>query len=409
MKRIFLAVLSLLILMILTGCGGDNTTPTQAGVTALPDIATIVAQTLAAVNTASPTVSQPSPSTATYTPAAPTGTSISTATPQIASPTIAATNTPTESPATSTTTPTAVPSPDASPMTAATTPAGMKTSDSTASTSTNASSSTADCIDKAGFFTDVTVPDNTLLPANTEFTKTWRFRNEGTCTWGEGYQVVFADGQIMSGPPFMPLPKAAPGELVDVTVNLKTPSEGGTYAGDWEFENPNGKRFGVNSHGEDMFWVIIKVDWGPGVGPTATPPPVNCVLERNAGYEAQILQLINTARAANRLAALTLQSQLSAAAEGHSADMACNSYLDHTGSDKSSHSSRLKAQGYKYSYESENIYAGGNAQDAFDWWMNSPVHRANILSSKVTQIGIGFAYFASSQYGGYYTLDFAHP
>ena len=158
-----------------------------------------------------------------------------------------------------------------------------------------------------------------------------------------------------------------------------------------------------------MFWVVIKVDWGPGVGPTATPPPVNCALERNAGYEAQILQLINSARAANRLAALTLQSQLSAAAQGHSADMACNSYLDHTGSDKSSHSSRLTAQGYKYAYESENIYAGGNAQDAFDWWINSPVHRANILSSKITQIGIGFAYFATSQYGGYYTLDFAHP
>ena len=265
------------------------------------------------------------------------------------------------------------------------------------------------CIDKAGFFADVTIPDNTLLPVNTEFTKTWRFKNVGTCTWGDGYQVVFADGHIMSGPPSMPLPHAAPGDLVDVTVNLKTPSEGGTYAGDWQFQNPAGKRFGVNSHGEDMFWVIIKVDWGPGVGPTATPPPVSCAYERNADYETQILQLINSARAANGLPALSLQNQLSAAALAHSADMACHSFLDHTGSDKSSHSSRLTAQGYKYTYESENIYAGGNAQDAFDWWMNSPIHRANILSSKVTQIGIGFAYFASSQYGGYYTLDFAKP
>ncbi len=396
MKRISLAAVYLLILIILTGCGGNSATAPKTGGTALPDIATIVVETLAAVNTPSPTGIQPTSNTSTPTYLPPTNTATPTETSPNTSPTAELTSTPTEPPPAATPTSPAVPLPEASPTTAATTPP-------------NTPVSTDNCIDKAGFFSDVTVPDNTLLPVNTEFTKTWRFRNVGTCTWGDGYQVVFADGQILSGPPSLPMPKAAPGDVIDVSVNLKTPSEGGTYAGDWEFQNPAGKRFGVNSHGEDMFWVIIKVDWGPGVGPTPTPPPVNCAYERNAGYEAQILQLINSARAANGLAALSLENQLSAAAQAHSTDMACNSYLDHTGSDKSSHSSRLKAQGYQYTYDSENIYAGGSAQDAFDWWMNSPVHRANILSNKVTQIGIGFAYFASSQYGGYYTLDFAHP
>ncbi len=89
--------------------------------------------------------------------------------------------------------------------------------------------------------------------------------------------------------------------------------------------------------------------------------------------------------------------------------MACHNFMDHPGSDKSTHSSRLTAQGYKYTYESENVYAGGDAQEAFDWWMKSAIHRANILSSKVTQIGIGYAYYASSKFGGYYTLNFARP
>jgi uncharacterized protein YkwD len=396
MKRLLLAAILLLISIIITGCGSNTSTPTQAGGTPSPDVRTIVAQTLTAMITPSPSGTLPGTNTSTPTLPAPTHTAVSTATPTSSSPTATATSTPTGlSPSPSPTSTVGV-SPGVSPTPTALTPSTTPVS-------------TAECIDKAGFFGDVTVPDNTLFPKDTKFTKTWRFRNEGTCTWGDGYQLVFANGHIMSGPPSSPLPRAAPGDVIDVSVNLQSPSEGGTYAGDWEFQNASGKRFGVNSHGEDMFWVIIKVDWGPGIGPTATPPPVTCAYERNTAYEAQLLELINSARVANGLAALTLQSQLSAASLGHSADMACRSYLDHTGSDGSSHSSRLTAQGYKYTYESENIYAGGNAQDAFDWWMNSPIHRANILSNKVTQIGIGYAYFASSQYGGYYTLNFAHP
>ncbi len=273
----------------------------------------------------------------------------------------------------------------------------------------SAVSASPDCIDKAGFYGDVTIPDKTLLPKNTEFVKTWRFRNVGTCTWGEGYQLVFANGQILGGPPSSPLPKAAPGDIIEVSVRLKTPADGGTYAGDWQFQNSSGKRFGVNSHGEDFFWVIVRVDWGPGVGPTATPPPVNCAYDRNSSYESQLLQLINSARAANGLAPLALQSQLSAAALVHSVDMACNSYLDHKGSDGSTYGVRLTRAGYKSSYNTENIYAGGSAQDAFDWWMNSQVHRGNILSKKITQIGIGYAYFSKSKFGGYYTLNFGLP
>ena len=87
---------------------------------------------------------------------------------------------------------------------------------------------------------------------------------------------------------------------------------------------------------------------------------------------------------------------------------------DHAGSDGSTWYSRIQAQDYTYAYATENIYVGnpafgGTPEGAFDWWMNSPVHRDNILSAKVTEIGIGYAYSESSTYGGYYTLNFARP
>lgn len=267
------------------------------------------------------------------------------------------------------------------------------------------------CIDKAGFFGDLTIPDDTLVKMNEDFAKTWRVRNEGTCTWN-GYQLVFAGGSILNGPPAAPLPKAAPGDIVEISVDLKAPAQGGKYISDWEFQNTTGKRFGVNSAGQDYIWTRIQVDWGPGGNPT--PPPPTCTYQETPATIAQLLVLINTARTSQGLKPLALQSQLSAAAMVHSVDMACNNFIDHTGSDGSSWYSRIKAKGYAYSYASENIYVGdpafgGDAQGAFTWWMNSQVHRDNILSTKVTQIGIGFAYFSGSKFGGYYTLDFTRP
>ncbi len=280
MKRLFLPLLLTFFVIGLAGCGGNNATPTSAAGTPLPDVGTMVAETLAALTTATQAGSLTNTGTTTPTQPAPTSTASPTATQQAASPKVDATSTPTTLPVQASSTPTASNPPTASPTpTAAALPTSADSEDN--------------CIDKAGFFADVTIPDDTLFPINTEFTKTWRFRNMGTCTWGDGYMLVFANGYIMSGPPSSPLPRAAPGDVIDVSVKLKSPPDGGTYAGDWQFQNANGKRFGVNSHGEDMFWVKIKVDWGPGIGPTATPPPVNCAYERNLDYEAQLYQLIN--------------------------------------------------------------------------------------------------------------------
>ncbi len=277
-----------------------------------------------------------------------------------------------------------------------------------------------DCSDLAAFYGDVTIPDNTPLQQNTPFVKTWAIRNEGTCTWDANYALVFAGGDPLSGPLSTPLPETRPGEIMEVSVDLVSPAQGGLYTGYYEFSNSEGRRFGVNSGGVDKIWVAISVSWyQPGEAePSAGIPEAernsSCNYTENSAYISQLLELINQARAGQNLAALELDTRLSAAALKHSIDMGCQGFLDHTGSDGSKYGQRVQAQGYSYSYVSENIYAGspdfgGDAQGAFDWWMNSTVHRNNILSSKVTQIGIGYASVPGSPYGGYYTLNFARP
>ncbi|NJM41400.1 MAG: hypothetical protein HC853_11870 [Anaerolineae bacterium] len=56
-------------------------------------------------------------------------------------------------------------------------------------------STTANCVNRAGNVRDATVPDDTPFKPGVTFVKTWRIKNVGTCTWGAGYTVVFSVGR----------------------------------------------------------------------------------------------------------------------------------------------------------------------------------------------------------------------
>jgi uncharacterized protein YkwD len=149
--------------------------------------------------------------------------------------------------------------------------------------------------------------------------------------------------------------------------------------------------------------------------PTATPtsPIASCSPNGNSAYEATLLNLINQARDDHGLNSLTLRSPLTAAARIHSADMACNNFISHTGSDGSRPADRVAAQGYTFTWIGENIYCGGGSynapEQAFQWWMNSTPHRENILGANYQSIGIGYQYNPDGQYGGCFTLVFTRP
>ncbi len=159
---------------------------------------------------------------------------------------------------------------------------------------------------------------------------------------------------------------------------------------------------------------MTSVPWTATYTPTSTETDVPvCPATTNGSYETALIDLINQERVSQGLTALNPSQALANAGREHSLDMACNGIFSHTGSDGSSPFDRILRAGYGFSFAGENIYAGSGSynspQAAFDGWMNSPGHRANILSPDFVEIGIGYEFNADSLYGGYFTAVFASP
>lgn len=132
--------------------------------------------------------------------------------------------------------------------------------------------------DRAQFIADVTVPDGTSLAPGIGFSKTWRLKNVGTCTW-TNYSLIFDSGEKMGGnDSYLISNTVAPGQTVDITIQLTSPTTAGTYRGYWKLRNNTNVPFGIGSAGTKSFWVEIKVS-GTGIVPatstatvTGTPP-----------------------------------------------------------------------------------------------------------------------------------------
>jgi hypothetical protein len=116
----------------------------------------------------------------------------------------------------------------------------------------------ADCTAAAAYVADVTIPDDSVLSPDEPFVKTWRIRNEGTCTWGPGYSLTFSDGNQMSSPSSVMLSQTiAPGAEADISISLVAPAAAGTYQSNWLLQTPDGSQFG--SRGDYPFFVQIIV------------------------------------------------------------------------------------------------------------------------------------------------------
>ncbi len=91
---------------------------------------------------------------------------------------------------------------------------------------------------------DVNVPDNTQMTAGQQFVKTWRVRNNGSCTWGAGYGLVYAGySDQMSGKAQALAGAVAPDQEVEVSVQFIAPSKAGQYVSAWEMANASGRVF----------------------------------------------------------------------------------------------------------------------------------------------------------------------
>lgn len=107
---------------------------------------------------------------------------------------------------------------------------------------------------------------------------------------------------------------------------------------------------------------------------------------------AQVVSLVNQERQAAGLGSLKSDSKLAALAQQKAEDMAEKGYFSHTSPTYGSAFDMLKAADYSYRTAGENIAKGQKTAEAvMNGWMNSPGHRANILDSGYTKIGVGYA------------------
>jgi Ig-like domain from next to BRCA1 gene len=105
-----------------------------------------------------------------------------------------------------------------------------------------------------------TVPDGTTMARGTAFTKTWTLKNTGACTWNASYSLIFVKGDSMGGEPHtLPFTSVAPGEIIQVSVDLQAPLSGDSARGYWMLRNASGVLFGLGSKGDQTFWVQIKL------------------------------------------------------------------------------------------------------------------------------------------------------
>ena len=155
--------------------------------------------------------------------------------------------------------------------------------------------------------------------------------------------------------------------------------------------------------------------------PSATPATSTGSTCNLADFRASVLARINQVRAGGAncgadgvfgaAAPLTWNDKLTAAAEGHSQDMAAKNYFSHTSADGRTLAERVTATGYAWSTLGENIAAGYPGVNAvMDAWIASPGHCANLMNAGFAEVGVVCVPgVAGDTFSTYWTMDLGRP
>lgn len=165
-----------------------------------------------------------------------------------------------------------------------------------ASTTSSIPENPADCQNEADFIGDVNFPDDEIIERGDTFTKIWRVRNSGDCTWTPAYQVVFDEGNLLEWQQHELLNITPPGSTADISVTLISPEEAGSYQ-TWfrladETGTPFDKRFYVQFEAPEPAQTLP--DFGVIEGsisfPAGTPPALTIYFLRTDGNERYALE-----------------------------------------------------------------------------------------------------------------------
>jgi uncharacterized protein YkwD len=130
------------------------------------------------------------------------------------------------------------------------------------------------------------------------------------------------------------------------------------------------------------------------------------VLGAQSDFSAtSLLDATNQQRGADHEPGLTINQQLSAAAQAKADDMAAKDYWSHNSPDGRTPWSFITAAGYSYEAAGENLaYGFASGSDVVSAWMQSPTHRANVLNDNYKNVGFGVAEAQNYQGSGPETI-----
>lgn len=122
-------------------------------------------------------------------------------------------------------------------------------------------------------------------------------------------------------------------------------------------------------------------------------------------FAEQVLHLVNIERAKIGVAPLRLSKELMDACAIRAREIVQS--FSHTRPNGQSFNTLIREGIYT---AGENIAAGSSTPEAVvQQWMNSPGHRANILNSDYTELGVGYTYAENSTYTHYWVQIFKRP
>ncbi|MEI8338344.1 MAG: CAP domain-containing protein [bacterium] len=130
------------------------------------------------------------------------------------------------------------------------------------------------------------------------------------------------------------------------------------------------------------------------------------VLGMSTNYSnSALLAATNANRLANSQAELTINNDLTSAAQAKAEDMVKRDYWAHIAPDGKTPWAFINESGYKYKAAGENLAFGFNSSEqAVAGWMNSPSHRENMLKPDYREVGFGIAYSQNFQNKGPETI-----
>jgi len=135
-----------------------------------------------------------------------------------------------------------------------------------------------------------------------------------------------------------------------------------------------------------VIWQGMKVQI-PAPGSTGA----STTADASVSFARQVVQLVNAERAKAGLPALASDALLGKVAHDKAVDMYTNGYFSHQSPTYGSPFDMMRAYGVTYRYAGENIAKGQRTPaEVMQAWMNSPGHRANIVSPNFTKIGVAY-------------------